>query len=73
MISFELVLEFIKYHNIDLFYLKDSDEYLFCGDDFECGNCKIKKLCITKFDGKLPCINKEELNKLRQSYPELFV
>jgi len=73
MTSFELVLEFIKYHDISLYRSNDENKYLFCSTSTGCSNYKINKLCHINFGNKLPLINEEELYILKQLYIELFI
>lgn len=73
MTSFELLLEFSKYHDISLHKLNDNNTYLFCNSSIGCSNCKVSKLCNINFGHKLPIINEEELNILKQLYIELFI
>jgi len=73
MTSFELLLEFRKYHNIRLHKSNNNNKYLFCNASIGCSNCKVIKLCNINFGHKLPLINEEELNIIKQLYPELFI
>lgn len=73
MTSFELTLEFIKYHDISLSQSDNLNKYMFCCDSIKCNNCKVNKLCNINFGERLPLINEEELNILKQLYIELFI